>query len=595
MKRAITIVVVVAILLGGGFWLKGRMGAKPANGQTKFKVSQVETGTVKKTVSATGTIQPYTTVDIKSKAGGRVVKMHVDVGTVVHKNDIICEIDPADTQLSVDQAQADIDSARARQRSSEQTWKLGLRQSELAVQTAETTLASNKASLAAANARLTTADKQRSAQPRLTSASIESARANYDSAQKQLTQLVEATHPQGRASAEASLAESKANLVNSEKNLARQRTLLQKGFVSQQVVDQALASRDVQAAQVAAAQRKMDTIDREQKAEEAAQRSRVAQAKAQMENAEAQSVDVDVREQSYQEARASVAQYKQQVANAERALDLAKANLANNDIRRQDIFTANATKARAQAALTNAQKTLDQTVVRAPCDGVVLTKYVEEGTIISSALSFAATGNNIVQLGDTTKLYVDVTVDETDIANVDVDQDVDVTVDAYPSVPLQGKVSRIDPQAKLENNVTDVHVRVELDSGEQAFQLLMPGMNATCEFVNARKADVVMVPTEAVRTDDKGRYIETASGGTPAPPDPKTGAAADPSMKVGVKTKKLYDEAEIKLGLEGNDSVEVERGLKAGDSIVTQRIEPVEEQAGGAFGGMQMGPRGGRR
>lgn len=594
MKRIVTIVVVIAVLVIGFFAARARLAAEEPADETKFKVAAVEIGSVRKTVSATGTVQPYSTVMVKSKAGGTVTLMKVDVGTPVKKGDIICYIDPSDTQLAVDQAQADIDAAKSRQSSAEQTWQLQKQQSRLSVQTAQANLAAAEAGVKAAEARLQTADSQRKAQPALTKSSIESARANWENAQKQLVQLRDATNPQELASARSALDSAKANLVNAEANLTRQKRLLDKGFVAQQAVDQAQASRDVARAQVEEAQRKVDTIAQEQQAALAAAEARVAQAKAQYDNATAQGVDVAVREQAYQEARASYLQAKEQLAAAQQALALAKANVANDAIRYQDILNAKASRARAQASLNNATTTLHQTIVRSPCDGVVLKKDVDQGTIIPSALSFAASGNDIVQVADTTKLYVDVTVDETDLANVDVGQDVDVTLDAYPSFPIEGKVTRIDPQALLENNVTDVHVRVELDRETPAFRLLKPGMNATCEFIKDKRDDVVKVPSEAIRTDDRGRYIELASGGKPAPPDPKTGAGVDPNLKVGVKTKALYDPTDIEIGLEGNDSVEIKRGLKPGDMIVVQRIEPVKQQAGGAFGGLG-GMRGGRR
>ena len=99
-----------------------------------------------------------------------------------------------------------------------------------------------------------------------------------------------------------------------------------------------------------------------------------------------------------------------------------------------------------------------------------------------------SSGQNLLQIGDTSKMYVDVTVDETDIAAVEEGQNVDVAIEAYPGMPFEGKVIRIDPQAVVLQNVTSVHVRVEVDNSVPTFALLKPGMNATCEFV-MEKAD----------------------------------------------------------------------------------------------------------
>lgn len=596
MKRAIIIVISLVVVGGGIFALSKKLQAASPTEKTQYKLAKAEMGMVKKTVSATGTLQPWKVVDIKSKAGGKIERLgdsrkntHVDVGSIVKRGDVIAEIDPTDTRLSYDQANADISSADARIQSSKLTYELQQQQSRLAVETARTAVKSAQAALESAEARLATAKHQMDAQPSLTSATVQSAQANYENSQRQLDELRSATLPQERASAQSALDEAKANLKNAEANLSRQQKLLDKGFVSQQLVDQALASRDVVKAQVDSAQRKMSTIDMEHKANLAAMVARVGQAKAQLESAKAGQVDVDIRKSSYNEALASRNQAAKAVESARTGLKLAEENVRNNEIRQTDILSAKAQLMRAQASFTNAKTTLDQTRVEAPSDGIILKKYVDEGTIISSALSFAAAGNSIVQLGDITRMYVDVTVDETDIANVEDKQAVDVTVEAYPNSPIEGKVIRIDPQTEVIQNVTMVHVRVEIDNAAMVYQLLKPGMNATCEFVINKKDEVLTVPNEAMRSDDNGRYVEIAQGGMPykAPEDK---GEPDPNTKVDVKIKKVP----VQVGLEGNDSTEITSGLKPGDVVITSKVEPVAKQAGSPFSQQRMGGFGGR-
>jgi len=169
---------------------------------------------------------------------------------------------------------------------------------------------------------------------------------------------------------------------------------------------------------------------------------------------------------------------------------------------------------------------------------------------------------------------------------------VDVVIEAYPGIPFEGKVTRIDPQAQVESNVTNIHVRVEIDNSSPSFRLLKPMMNATCEFVIDRKENVVSVPTDAVRTDDTGRYVEVATGGKPAPADPQIGMPPDPDTLVEVKVERRP----VEVGLEGNDSVEIVKGLRAGETVITQTIEAEPEQAGSAVGGFgPPRPGGGRR
>lgn len=581
MKRMVGGLIVAVVVISGGWWLWGRLRAPKANQLVQHKLATVETGTVKKTVSATGVLKPWRTVDIKSKAGGRVDALLVDIGSRVTKGQVLAKIDPTDTQLNVGTARADVDSAQARERQNTKTYELQKQLSDLAIETAQAQLDTSRASREAAKSRLSVARNAASTQPSLSQASIEQARANLESATQQRAQL-DATQSQERASVQSTLDQAEANHAKTTADLARYRSLLEKGFVSKQALDAAEAADSVSAAQVASAQERVRTLSAQQKAERDAADARISQARAQLSTATAQSVDVENKRLALMESEAAFRQAEAQLAQAQTSLAQAKANLANVPIRQLDIETARASKARSQATLTNAMTTLDQTIVRAPADGVILTKYVEEGTIISSALSFAATGNNILALGDVTRMYVDVTVDETDIASVDEGQDVEVTIDAYPSLPFQGVVARIDPQAIVDQNVTSVHVRVEIDNSDVSFRLLKPGMNATCEFVSQRKDDVIFVPNEAIRTDDEGQFVEVAQNdGKPAPADPKTGEPADPSLLVQLKLKRTKVEA----GLEGNDATEIVSGLKVGDKVVIQTIEPAPDQAGSPFGG----------
>ena len=165
-----------------------------------------------------------------------------------------------------------------------------------------------------------------------------------------------------------------------------------------------------------------------------------------------------------------------------------------------------------QASLTNAETTLTQTVVRAPSDGVILSKAVSEGTYITSGESLNSVGSTIVTLGDISRMYVQATVDETDLANVDDNQTVEVDFDAYPGIPFEGKVTRIEPQAVVNQNVTQFNVRVEIDNSSPTFRLLKPGMNATCNFVVGQKQDVLTVPSAAVQSDDAGSLCADCAG-----------------------------------------------------------------------------------
>jgi HlyD family secretion protein len=586
-------IIALVLIVACAVFVTAKLRGSSPDQQVKYKVAAVETGSVKKTISATGTLQPWSTVDIKSKAGGRVNQLLVDVGSVVKANQVLAKIDPSDTQLAVNTAQAQMDSAIVKTQQAAKTYGLQVTQSQIAIQNARAALLASQANRQSAVAKLADARSQATAQPSQTAATIAQARANLDQAIKARTALT-STNQQDVASARSAYDQALANQKNAQAELTRQKTLLQKGYVSQQSADAAQAAYDVSVAQTQSAQEKTRTIGAEQQANAQAADARVAQTKAALQSAQAGSVDIATKRNAVAQAQAALAQADAQVKQSQVALNQSIADQANNGIKQDDIKVSQASIASNKASLTNATTTLDQTVVRSPTDGIILTKYVGQGTIITSGLSSVATGTAIVQLGDISRMYVNVTVDETDVANVDPGQAVEVDFDAYPGIPFEGKVSRIDPLAVVTNNVTTFNVRVEIDNSTPTFRLLKPGMNANCQFMIDEKSDVIAVPSEAVQSDDNGSYVQIATGGKPAPADPTTGTTVDPNTLIGVKLEKRT----VETGLEGDDATEVTSGLKPGEKIVTQTITPAPPASATAgtsspFAGGAGGGRGG--
>lgn len=590
MRRNLIIFVLVVAAAAGIFFARKKAGAH--GDAIRYKLAAVTVGQVRKTVSATGVLQAWSTVDIKSKAGGRIDSLLVDVGSDVKAGQVVAMIDPSDTLLSVQTAQANIDGANARTRQSAETLALQRSQSQIDIRNAQASLLAAQASRESAAAKLADAKAQAGAQPSQTAAAIAQAQANYNQAVKQRQQL-DATNAQDRAVARAAYDQAVANQKNAQAALNRQANLVAKGYVAQQSVDTAQATLDVDKAITQSASEKLRTQGAQQDAVLQASDAAVAQALAALQNAKAGSVSILSKKAAVQQAQAALDQASAQVQQAKVALDQAKANVANIGIKAQDITINRAQVAGNRASLSNAKTTLQQTTVRAPSDGVVLTKYVSQGTIISAGASSVTTGTAIVQVGDITRMYVSAAVDETDVANIDPGQEVEVDFDAYPGVPFDGKVARIDPQAVVNQNVTQFNVRVEIDNSTPTFRLLRPGMNATCNFQVEQKDDVLSVPNDAVQSDNDGSYVMVATGGSPAPPDPATGVTADSGTMVGVKTTRR----EIQVGLEGDDATEIKSGVKEGEQVVVQTIQPVAPTTTGTspIGGRGFGGGGGRR
>ncbi|MBC7527859.1 MAG: efflux RND transporter periplasmic adaptor subunit [Chthonomonadaceae bacterium] len=602
-KKIIAPVLIVGALVAGGFFVAKTLRPDPSKTQNQYRIAKVSTGLVKKTVTATGVVKPWKVVDIRSRAGGRVTtygpdlelakeepgkpQRRIEEGSIVRKGAVLCSIDPSDTLLTYNNAKADIESNVARVDETRRNLALQEQQVLVQIMTARANRDSAKSAVLAAKARYEQAKTQADNQGELTSANIENVAATLSAEKERLNQIQTATQRQQMATAQANLRQAAANLKNAELTLNRQKELLAKGFIAEASVDATQANYDVASATYQNVKERMDTIKPEQEADLKSQQARVRQIEAQLRTAQANKVDVSLKKEVANAAYADYQRSLSDVKTAEANYQQAQANKINNSIRASQIKQAQASGSRAQASLVNAQIQLDETKVSAPSDGIVLKKYIEEGTLISSGISFNSTGTNIVQLGNIDRMYVDVQVDETDVANVVMDQKVDITCDAYPTTPVEGKVIKVQPQAVIEQNVTTIHVWVEIDNSAATFKLIKPGMNASCEFIVDRKEDVVSVPNEALHTDlDGTHYVDIASGGTPAPAE--KGSEPDPALLVGVKTEKRKVETE----LEGNDATEVKSGLKADETIITQVIEPsaAASSGGGPFGGGGKGP-----
>ncbi len=174
-----------------------------------------------------------------------------------------------------------------------------------------------------------------------------------------------------------------------------------------------------------------------------------------------------------------------------------------------------------EAALAQAQVDLDHTTIRAPVDGVVVSRAVDVGQTVAASLQ-APVLFTIAQ--DLTKMQVETSVDEADIGRIKLDDRATFTVDAFPGETFLGTVTQIRKAAQVVQNVVTytVVVAVGNPSGK-----LLPGMTANVKLVVAQKPNVLKVPNAALRFRPAG--VEAAAPGAPAGPGAAGGAP--PSME----------------------------------------------------------------
>ena len=225
---------------------------------------------------------------------------------------------------------------------------------------------------------------------------------------------------------------------------------------------------------------------------------------------------------------------KQNVAKAQLTVSKAKA------------VQAEAQVAQSRANLAQLEEQLSYTDIESPIDGVVLSRDVEIGDAVSSILVLGSSATQVMTLGDTSEVYVQGKVDESDIGKVYMAQPARIKVESFKDKTFNGKVTKISPMGVEKDNVTTFEVRVSINNpgGE-----LKAEMTANAEIILQEKKNVLQIPEGALIYDsNKKASVEV--------PDPK---GKDGKRKVAVE-----------IGISNGAKTQIVAGLKEGDQVVLQ-------------------------
>lgn len=215
-------------------------------------------------------------------------------------------------------------------------------------------------------------------------------------------------------------------------------------------------------------------------------------------------------------AQANLEQGQAELLDAQQALQRASELLAQKFIAAASYDSAQAryNKARAaisaqragiaaaQASAQSAQVALDQTVIRAPFDGVILTKSANVGDNITPFSSAADSKGAVVTIADMDTLEVEADVSESSLSKIRVDQPAEIQLDAFPELRLAGVVSRMVPTVDRSKATLLVKVRF-IDRDPR----VLPDMSAKVAFLSkpvpaGDKAAVTALQPAAIATRD---------------------------------------------------------------------------------------------
>jgi HlyD family secretion protein len=282
-----------------------------------------------------------------------------------------------------------------------------------------------------------------------------------------------------------------------------------------------------------------------------------------------------------QQTAAQVQASQAALRQAEVGLDEARMNLARAEEQRRlgliserELESARTAEARARANLSSAQANvrvaqaqasssrwrLERAQILAPIDGMVLSRTVEPGQTVVSAMQ-APTLFRLAAGLEHMELHVQ--IDEADIGRVREGMTASFSVDAYPGRAFPTRIAEIRNEPVTTQNVVTYEAVLEVDNAER---LLRPGMTATASIVTLERDDVLLVPNAALLFTPP----EPRKRGEPATRRPAEGEGRKVYVLEGAAPRAV----DLRVGdTDGRVSELVSGGLREGQPLIIDMLE----------------------
>jgi len=405
----------------------------------------VNRGTITQSITATGTVGSSEIKNLSVQVTGEVLQS-ITAGSQVKKGDVLLKVDNTDLLNSIKEAQINVEVAEASIKTAQLNYQTALDANHIAIQTAQL---DNQAAQQSVDAAISNMDNIGSTG----NASIESAHLALEKAQDSFNFSI--------AQAQISLNQA-AEKLNSNPGDSASSYSYQSAYLSR---DSAVASATNSLESATAA---LSVTD--------------AQTGVNNENAE----------NSYKQALISQAKtYWSTLSSLEQAQQKIQSTIISIGTSKKQVELA-------KMSLENTSKNLDKDVITAPFDGVILTSSYNKGDYVSNnptAISIASDD-----------FLIESSVSETDISKVAEGNVATVAFDAYPDQKFKGEIVSISGAPTVSNNITSYAIKVKLtDAGNIK---LFYGLTTDLTVVTAEAKNVLMVPVQAVYTENGKQYVD---------------------------------------------------------------------------------------
>ena len=255
----------------------------------------------------------------------------------------------------------------------------------------------------------------------------------------------------------------------------------------------------------------------------------------------------------------------------------------------------------AKAQFKRAKINLDYATIKAPIDGVIISRNIDIGQTVAASFN-TPTLFNIAN--DLTKMQVEASVDEADIGGVKQGQIAKFTVDAFQTDTFTGTVKQIRLSPTTTNSVVKYTVIIDV---ENKLMKLLPGMTANISIVVDERKNILMVPSLALSFTPPAENMADILAAQPDSIKEKrmqSDSAKDGRFKRGSGSKKIWKKENgyvitkrVKTGASDGISTEItDSKLKEGDDVIIGIIHEKTNTGGtqkSPF--MPSAPKGARR
>lgn len=175
-----------------------------------------------------------------------------------------------------------------------------------------------------------------------------------------------------------------------------------------------------------------------------------------------------------------------------------------------------------ETQLQIAQARIDKMSIKAPFDSIVTAIYNKPGDVVT-------TGVKAIQLADLSTMFIDVQISEVDIPLIKIGQNADLLFDAFYEEEFTGKVVEIAPVGNESQGVVSYSVTVQLLDG---LDKVKPGMTAAVSIITEEKNGVMLIPLEALTTQDGVDIVYVMRNNKPVAVEVGLGAFSDDQIEI---------------------------------------------------------------